>query len=147
MNSVTIIPFADAVHHAAVVALWKTVFGYEAAHNQPDFVIAKKLAVNDGLFFVALAGTEVVGTIMAGYDGHRGWLYSLAVAPTHRRQGVGSQLVVFAERALATRGCVKVNLQIMAGNESVAAFYAALGFVEEPRLSMGKRLPENLPIT
>ena len=82
---------------------------------------------------------------MAGYDGHRGWIYSVAVAIEHRRQGVGSQLVKFAERALAKKGCVKVNLQIMEGNESVVAFYGKLGFSVEKRISMGKRLNENIP--
>jgi ribosomal protein S18 acetylase RimI-like enzyme len=84
---------------------------------------------------------------MAGYDGHRGWIYSVAVSTAHRRRGIGSQLVRMAERALATMGCVKVNLQIMEGNEHVTAFYAALGFSVEKRVSMGKRLPENIPAT
>jgi ribosomal protein S18 acetylase RimI-like enzyme len=82
----------------------------------------------------------VVGTTMAGYDGHRGWIYSVAVAPSHRRQGIASRLVVHAERALIGKGCVKINLQIMEGNESVAAFYSELGYAVEKRISMGKRL-------
>jgi ribosomal protein S18 acetylase RimI-like enzyme len=146
MNTVTITPFSDTPHRMKVIALWEAVFGYEAAHNQPTLVIEKKLAVDDGLFFVALSGQDVVGTVMAGYDGHRGWIYSVAVSPAHRRRGLGSQLVRVAERALATKGCVKVNLQIMEGNESVSAFYAALGFSVEKRVSMGKRLHENIPI-
>jgi ribosomal protein S18 acetylase RimI-like enzyme len=145
MNSVTIVPFSNAAHRAKVIALWQTVFGYEAAHNQPALVIEKKLAVDDGLFFVALWDQDVVGTVMAGYDGHRGWIYSVAVSPVHRRRGVGSELVAFAEHTLATKGCVKINLQIMEGNESVTAFYASLGFSEEKRVSMGKRLHENIP--
>jgi len=108
-------------------------------------VIEKKVAARDELFFVALASNKVIGTVMAGYDGHRGWIYSVAVSPAHRRCGIGSQLVRFAERVLADRGCMKVNLQIMEGNESVAAFYAALGFSVEKRVSMGKRLHENIP--
>ena len=85
----------------------------------------------------------VVGTIMAGYDGHRGWIYSVAVSPSHRRQGIGSRLVSHAERALTDRGCMKINLQIMEGNESVTAFYASLGYSVEKRVSMGKRVSEN----
>lgn len=141
----TITLYADAVHRDQVIALWQTVFGYESAHNRPAVAIDKKLAMADGLFFVALAGEQVIGTIMAGYDGHRGWIYSVAVAPTHRRQGLGSQLVTHAERALTARGCVKINLQIMPENAAVTAFYAALGYAEEPRISMGKKLPENIP--
>jgi ribosomal protein S18 acetylase RimI-like enzyme len=82
---------------------------------------------------------------MAGYDGHRGWMYSVAVSPSHRRQGIGSQLVSVAERALAAKGCMKINLQIMQGNESVSAFYASLGYSIEQRVSMGKRIKENIP--
>jgi len=145
MDKIIITPFSEAAHREHVIALWQTVFGYETAHNQPALVIDKKIAVGDQLFFVALSSNEVIGTVMAGYDGHRGWIYSVAVSPAHRRRGIGSQLVRVAERALADKGCMKVNLQIMEGNESVAAFYAALGFSIEKRVSMGKRLHENIP--
>jgi ribosomal protein S18 acetylase RimI-like enzyme len=145
MNRIVITPYVDAVHRSQVEALWKTVFGYEAAHNNPRLAIDKKLEVDDQLFFVAVEEMTVVGTIMAGYDGHRGWLYSVAVAPSHRRQGIGSRLVLHAERALSRKGCVKINLQILEDNESVVAFYAALGFSVEKRVSMGKRIQENVP--
>jgi len=144
MLGITISPYSDTAHRAEVVALWEAVFGYEAAHNKPALVIEKKVAFGDEFFFVALFGDVVIGTVMAGYDGHRGWIYSVAVSPAHRRQGVGAQLVRFAERALASKGCVKVNLQIMEGNESVAAFYGTLGFSVEKRVSMGKRIHENI---
>jgi ribosomal protein S18 acetylase RimI-like enzyme len=139
-----ITPYVDAVHRSQVVALWEKVFGYEAAHNRPSLAIDKKLAVDDQLFFVAMADDAVVGTIMAGYDGHRGWIYSVAVAPSHRRQRIGFRLVSHAERALTRKGCVKINLQILEGNESVAAFYSNLGYAVEKRISMGKRIPENV---
>jgi len=145
MSTITISPFVNAVHRDQVTALWQTVFGYEAAHNSPGLVIDKKLAVDDGLFFVAVASDAVVGTIMAGYDGHRGWIYSVAVSPAHRRQGIGAQLLSHAERVLTSRGAVKINLQIMEGNESVTTFYSALGYEVEQRVSMGKRVPENIP--
>jgi ribosomal protein S18 acetylase RimI-like enzyme len=145
MIIITITPFVNAVHRSQVVALWETVFGYEAAHNNPSLVIDKKVAVGDGLFFVAVSDNAVVGTIMAGYDGHRGWIYSLAVSPSRRRQRIGSRLVLAAEQALIDRGCMKINLQIMAGNESVASFYLSLGFSVEKRVSMGKQILENVP--
>jgi ribosomal protein S18 acetylase RimI-like enzyme len=141
--NITITHYNDQSHRKHVIILWKTVFAYETAHNRPDLVIDKKLAVNDDLFFVALAGDTVAGTIMAGYDGHRGWIYSVAVSPSHRRQGIGSHLVSHAERALIAKGSVKINLQIMQGNESVTAFYASLGFSVEKRISMGKPIPQN----
>jgi ribosomal protein S18 acetylase RimI-like enzyme len=146
MSAPTITPYQNADHRSQVIALWEAVFGYEANHNKPSLVIDKKCEVDD-LFFVAVDGRAVVGTIMCGYDGHRGWIYSLAVAPSHRRQGIGSRLVSHAERALGRRGCMKINLQIMEGNESVAAFYSSLGYSAEKRVSMGKLLPENVPTT
>ncbi len=144
MNPIAITNYHDAIHRGQVVALWEAVFGYKTAHNRPGLVIDKKLQVDDELFFVALSGDQVVGTIMAGYDGHRGWIYSVAVSPAHRRQGIGAQLVSHAERVLIEKGCVKINLQIMEGNESVSAFYSSLGFSVEKRLSMGKPIPRNI---
>src|SRR5690242_17575793 len=121
--NITTIKYNDQSHRSQVIALWQTVFAYETAHNHPALVIDKKLAVSDDLFFVAVADNTVIGTIMAGYDGHRGWIYSVAVSPSHRRRGIGSQLVSHAERELIAKGAVKINLQIMQGNEAVTAFY------------------------
>ncbi len=137
--------FDDDAHREPVIALWQTVFGDESPHNTPALVIDKKLAARDGLFFVALLDGRVVGTVMAGYDGHRGWLYSVAVHPDHRQQGIGSLLVAQAERALTELGCLKINLQVLENNASVTAFYASLGYAVEPRVSMGKRLAQNIP--
>ncbi len=141
-----IVEYNDTSHRAQVIDLWRVAFGYEDAHNAPALVIDKKLAVDDGLFFVALAQGAVVGTVMAGYDGHRGWLYAVAVHPDQRQSGVGGVLVRHAENALMVRGCLKINLQIRGGNERVAAFYESLGYVVEPRVSMGKRMGQNLPV-
>lgn len=137
--------YADGVHRRQVAELWDSVFGYQTAHNAPPLSIDKKLGQADGLFFVALDGNEVIGTVMAGYDGHRGWLYSVSVDPQHRQKGVGSALVRHAEQALSALGCMKINLQITAGNEQVTAFYEALGYSVEPRVSMGKKVAENIP--
>jgi ribosomal protein S18 acetylase RimI-like enzyme len=141
----TITLFDNQAHRDQVVALWNAVFGYESAHNEPLLVIDKKVTAKDGLFFVAIVDNQVIGTIMAGYDGHRGWIYSVAVHPEHRKRGIGSLLVNHAELALTERGCMKINLQIVAGNEPVTAFYASLGYAVEPRVSMGKRIQENIP--
>lgn len=146
MKEVIIIPYADATHRSQAMTLLETVFGYDAAHNRPSVVIDKKIAIGDQLFFVAVAGSVVVGIVMAGYDGHRGWIYSLAVSSSHRRQGIGSSLMAAAEEALRSRGCMKINLQIMEGNESVAGFYSSLGYSVEQRVSMGKRIHENIPV-
>lgn len=122
------------------IALWDTVFPNSMGHNSHPESIDRKVATDDRLFFVAVADDKVIGTVMAGYDGHRGWLYSLAVATAYRRTGIGTQLVRHAENALAALGCPKVNLQIMADNSAVVGFYNALGFATEDRISMGKVL-------
>jgi ribosomal protein S18 acetylase RimI-like enzyme len=136
----TIRQYQDATDRIQVVELWKIAFGYETAHNEPNLSISKKLAVNDGLFFVAEENSVIYGTVMAGYDGHRGWLYSVAVHPNKRLGGMGSSLVRHAEKALADLGCLKINLQLITTNEATATFYKSLGYLIEPRLNMGKIL-------
>ena len=136
--------YRDRQHRAQVIELWQQAFGYDTAHNLPSLAIDKKLAVNDGLFFVATDKKAVIGTILAGYDGHRGWLYSVAVHADYRRHGLGSSLVRHAEQALTALGCMKINLQITGGNDVVVGFYEALGYGVEPRISMGKKIAENI---
>lgn len=132
--------YIDTTDRIQVVELWRNVFGYETAHNEPNLAISKKIATQDGLFFVAVENTGIAGTIMAGYDGHRGWLYSVAVDPKQRFNGLGRALVHHAEKALAELGCMKVNLQLLDTNEATAAFYKSIGYAVEPRVSMGKLL-------
>jgi enamine deaminase RidA (YjgF/YER057c/UK114 family)/GNAT superfamily N-acetyltransferase len=144
VHPVAIATYDDGRHRLQVIELWKEVFGYDTPHNRPDLSIDRKLAVGDGLFFVAIRDDRVVGTVLAGYDGHRGWLYSVAVHPASRKSGIGIALVGHAERALIERGCVKINLQIVAANQAVAAFYRKLGYVVEERISMGKRIARNV---
>jgi ribosomal protein S18 acetylase RimI-like enzyme len=142
----SIVPFENSRHRESVVALWASVFGYGSARNRPALVINKKVSAQDGLFFVAEDPSGVaVGSIMGGYDGHRGWIYSLAVAPPQRGGGIGRALVARAESELAGLGCVKINLQILQGNAGVVGFYESLGYSAEPRISMGKSLSENIP--
>ncbi|MBB3255438.1 hypothetical protein F4827_000354 [Paraburkholderia bannensis] len=133
----------------AVLALWLQAFPeYNDAsrpHRDPRLSIANKLGTQPELFFVAVreGGDEdgaVVGTAMAGYDGHRGWLYSLAVSPDARRLGIGTRLVRHAESALAAMGCLKLNLQVLADKPEVIAFYDALGYRADAVVSLGKRL-------
>ena len=120
-----------------VIALWEKVFPDDPPHNAPAKVFDAKLAMRDDMLFVATDAGAVIGTAMAGYDGHRGWLYTVAVAPDRRRRGIGAALVRHAVDALRTAGCTKVNLQIRATNTAVRGFYEALGFEAEERLSMG----------
>lgn len=135
-----IVTYADGEHRSEVIELWKRCFGYQTAHNEPGLAIDRKLAVADGLFFVAIEQHQVIGTAMAGYDGHRGWIYSVAVHPEHRQMGTGTALLKHAEVELINRNCLKINLQIAEGNDAVVEFYEKNGYAVEPRISMGKKL-------
>jgi ribosomal protein S18 acetylase RimI-like enzyme len=123
-----------------VVALWREVFPDDPPHHDPIETIRLKIVDQPELFFVAAKGEAIVGTIMAGYDGHRGWIYRVAVSPRHQRQGIGSALMRHAVDALVKRGAPKINLQVRATNQAVVSFYKRLGFVVEERISMGKRV-------
>jgi ribosomal protein S18 acetylase RimI-like enzyme len=108
-------------------------------------MIERKLRVQPELFLVALADAELVGTVMAGYDGVRGWLHRLAVGVSQRRSGVGTALVRAAEAEMAKMGCPKVNLQVRATNAAVIGFYRALGYETDDNVSLGKRLGTSEP--
>ena len=122
-----------------VISLWQRVLPDDQQHNEPSRVIDAKLAV-DAMLFIAEDNGTIIGSAMAGYDGHRGWLYSVAVDPQHRRNGIGRELVKLAIRTLKSVGCVKVNLQVRATNSQVVEFYESLDFAVEDRISMGKLL-------
>ena len=129
-------------HFDGVRSLWEEAFPNDPPRNRAEVAIAAKLAVQPELLLVAVDDGLVVGTTMAGYDGHRGWLYTVAVRQSHRRAGIGTMLVREAERRLAQLGCAKVNLQVRAENAAVAAFYRGLGYEVEERVSMGKHLSD-----
>lgn len=135
-----IVPYRPE-HFAGVDALWRACFPDDPPRNRAEAAIPAKLAQGDGLLFVAQrTDGEVVGTVMAGYDGHRGWLYAVAVDPAARRGGIGRALVEHACAELAARGCGKVNLQVRSDNDRVVEFYERLGFAREPRVSLGRVL-------
>jgi RimJ/RimL family protein N-acetyltransferase len=141
MNSdVQIRPY-EVCDEEGVVALWSAVFPNPAPRNEPLRVIASKLALQRDLFFVATLDAAVVGTAMGGYDGHRGWVYTVAVRPDVQRQGIGRALLRHVEVALARLGCPKMNLQALGSNAAVVPFYEGLGYSVEDRISMGKLLP------
>lgn len=122
-----------------VVALWEAC-ELTRPWNDPHKDIARKVAVDDDLFLVGDVDGAVVASVMAGYDGHRGWVNYLAVDPGRRRHGLGRALMHEAEARLAARGCPKVNLQVRETNTDVLAFYAQLGYEVDAAVSMGKRL-------
>lgn len=121
----------------AVGSLWQKVFSEDPIHNDPLLKLNKKVGFGDGLIFVAESEEIIVGAMMAGYDGYRGWLYSIAVDETCRRKGVGEKLTKYAIEALHELGCTKVNIQVRGSNSAVVSFYEKLGFIEEDRVSMG----------
>lgn len=153
---------------AGVIALWRRT-DLVRPWNDPDRDIDRKLAVDDGLLLVAEPvdappasagrtapsvppapaatpsdapdrGEGLVGTVMVGYDGHRGWINYLAVDPEHQGRGLGRRLVHEAERRLVALGCPKVNLMVRSTNPDVVAFYRALGYEVDAVTALGKRL-------
>lgn len=127
---------------SAVLALWREC-GLLRPWNDPRKDIRRKLRVNPEWFLVLEQGDALVGSVMAGYEGHRGWINYLAVASGARRTGLGRLLMAEAERLLRAAGCPKINLQVRTGNADVIAFYRRLGFAVDDCVSLGKRLEQD----
>jgi ribosomal protein S18 acetylase RimI-like enzyme len=131
--------YRDA-YFGEVKSLWEEAFPHDPPWNRAEVVIPAKMATQPELFVVALDGTRVVGAALAGYDGHRGWLYSVAVSGSHQRGGVGTILVRTIEERLQGLGCLKINLQVLSLNTALVRFYHSLGYKTQDRISMGRRL-------
>jgi ribosomal protein S18 acetylase RimI-like enzyme len=123
-----------------VIDLWRSVFPDAPPHNDPALDIQRKLAAQPDLFLVALHGEDLIGTCMGGFDGHRGWVYFVAVRPEFRRQGIASHLMRELEARLLDLGCPKLNLQVRESTPEAVLFYERLGYSIEKRTSMGKLL-------
>lgn len=123
----------------AVVALWHEA-GLTRPWNDPYKDIERKRAVQPELLLVAVDGTQIVGTVMAGYDGHRGWLYYLATSPSRRGEGIARALVSEAERLLLAMGCPKVQLMVRPDNAGARGFYDSLDYEPFDTWATGKRL-------
>ncbi|REJ06076.1 GNAT family acetyltransferase [Microbacterium bovistercoris] len=128
----------------AVVALWEEA-GLTRPWNDPRADIERMLAVWPDLIIVAEDDGRIVGTVMAGYDGHRGWIYYLASAADRRGEGIGRMLVEESERRLIALGCPKVQLMVRPGNEIVFAFYDQVGYERFDIGMTGKRLIVDAP--
>lgn len=131
-------PFTTA-DESALVELWERC-GLTRPWNDPIKDIDRKLGVQPHMFLVGSIGDQIVGSVMAGYDGHRGWINYLAVCPTVRRRGYGRKLMQHAEALLNSAGCPKINLQIRSENGSAIEFYRSLEYDLDQVTSMGKRL-------
>jgi len=131
-------PYGDA-DEAQVIALWQAC-ELTRAWNDPHQDIERKLGTQADWFLVGVLDDQVIATAMFGYDGHRGWMNYLAVAPEHQGRGYARALIAHGETLLKAAGCPKLNLQIRSGNAKVLAFYQHLGYSQDDVLSMGKRL-------
>ena len=125
----------------AVVELWRKC-DLIKPWNNPKQDIERKLKVNPELFLVGLVDSRIVATVMGSYDGHRGWIYYLAVDPVFQRRGWGKQIMGAVEERILAMGCPKINLQIRSDNLDAVKFYENIGYKVEERISMGKRIGE-----
>lgn len=131
-------PFEEA-DEPSVVALWRAC-ELTRPWNDPHKDIARKLRVQRELFLVGMVDGVLMATIMAGYEGHRGWVNYLAVEPSVSRRGYGAQMMRRVEQLLREAGCPKINLQVRATNAGVIEFYQRLGYQADATVSLGKRL-------
>lgn len=122
-----------------VVALWQEC-ELTRPWNNPLLDIERKQQQDDSLFLVGELDNHLIASVMGGYDGHRGWMYYLAVSPKHQRCGYARELISHLEQKLIALGCPKLNLQIRSDNIAVQEFYHEIGFTEDATVSMGKRL-------
>ena len=129
----------QASDESAVIELWHRC-NLVVPQNEPKKDIEMKRKVQPDLFFVGTIGNRIVATVMAGYDGHRGWIYYLAVDPDCQRQQIGRRMMEKAESALKNRGCPKINLQVRTSNQAVISFYERLGFSNDDVIGLGKKL-------
>jgi ribosomal protein S18 acetylase RimI-like enzyme len=127
---------------SAVVELWRDC-GLVMPQNDPHKDIKRKTAFQSDQFLVGVIDGQIIASLMAGYEGHRGWLNYLAVSPDLRRRGLGRQMVYEAEKRLRALGCPKINLQVRISNAEAMGFYRNIGFAEDNVTSMGKRLEED----
>ena len=127
-----------------VIQLWIDC-GLVVPHNNPIRDIERKLTVNGEWFLVGELNGKVIASCIAGYEGHRGWINYLAVAPSFQRQGYGKEIMKKAEELLVNAGCPKINLQIRATNQKAVEFYKSIGFKIDDVVSMGKRLEPDEP--
>ena len=134
-------PFQPA-DEAAVIEIWRQC-DLLRPWNDPHKDVARKLRVRPDLFLVAEIDGQVVGTVMAGYDGHRGWVNYVGTLPAFRRRGVGRALMLEAEKRLREAGCPKINLQVRSSNRAAVDFYRSVGFAVDEVISMGKRLEKD----
>ena len=125
-----------------LITLWQHC-GLTRPWNNPQLDIARKLEGQPDWLLVGVMYDRIVASVVVGYDGHRGWINYLAVAPEQQRAGIGQALMAEAEQRLRAIGCPKINLQVRVDNSEAVAFYRSIGFQQDNVLSFGKRLVED----
>jgi ribosomal protein S18 acetylase RimI-like enzyme len=128
-----------------IIDLWQEC-NLTTAWNNPQRDIERKMQDSPELFFVGETDHTIVASCMAGYDGHRGWIYYLAVKPDHQRQGVASKIMNHAEEALSEIGCPKIDLMVRKTNHNVISFYHKIGYNDDPVVVLSKRLEVDEPL-
>jgi ribosomal protein S18 acetylase RimI-like enzyme len=126
-----------------LVRLWHEC-GLVVSHNDPVRDIVYCISSGHGWIFVGCHEQAIVGSVMVGHDGHRGWLYYLAVAPSEQGTGWGRRIVDHAERFLGDQGIRKVQLMVRTSNEEVIEFYEGLGYERQPIVVLGKWLSNDV---
>ena len=133
----------QASHFDGIRLLWRQAFPSNAPKDAAELCFPANLSMQPDLFLVAIdrdiVVVSAVASIIAGYDGHRGWLYAVAVLQSHQRQGIATALVREAENRLIEMGCKKINLHVRPSDIPVIKFYQSLGYEVEEHVSMGKR--------
>jgi len=130
---------AAASDELAVLSLWEDC-GLVASHNPPETDFRRAVDAPNADIILATTDDAIIGSAMVGDDGHRGWIYYLAVAPDAQRSGLGGELCAACEAWAGERGVRKIQLMIRPENQNVASFYTATGYEETPRLVMAKWL-------
>lgn len=134
-----LIDVAGSDDEAAVVALWRAC-GLTRPWNDPHADFRLALAGGSAAVLTARGGEQLDGAVMVGFDGHRGWVYYLAVAPERREQGLGRALMQAAEEWLKARGAPKIQLMVREDNDAALGFYEALGLERQKVVTLGRFL-------
>ena len=127
-----------------VINLWRQS-GLIVPWNNPETDIQRKLSASPNLFYVGVLDGELIASCMAGYDGHRGWIYFLAVKSAHQRQGFASRMIDHAESELIKLDCPKVELMVRKSNNNIISFYQSVGYDTDPVTVLSKRLIKDEP--
>jgi ribosomal protein S18 acetylase RimI-like enzyme len=139
---VVVIEDVSATRSDETVALWHET-GLTRPWNDPVADLERALSGPASTVLAAIDGEELVGTVMVGHDGHRGWLYYLAVHPSRRGEGIGRELVATCETWLRARRVPKLQLMVRETNAEAIGFYGALGYERSEVVVLGRRLDES----